>query len=128
MPKPSSVLSFIEKALGVSGILIGLVVQIAMLLAIPIGLLYILIKPAFGPDPSEEYLSMALVAGQISLVIGGIFGLIYVTAYLASRFEVVAFTLKLVCCLLLALMAAGALVQCVSGDHQECRESRYVTC
>lgn len=128
MPPLSAILSFIKKALSVFGIFIALGLQIGMLLAIPIGLLYVLFKSIFESDPSAEYLSMALVAGQVVLIIGGIFGAIYIAAYMVSRFMAARLILSAIGYFLLALIVIGALVQCVSGDQQECRESRYVAC
>ena len=128
MPKLRDVLSFIEKAIKIAGIFIGLLIQLGMMLAIPIGLLYLLIKPIFGSNPSGEYISMALSTGQFLLVLGGIFGVVYIVASLASRFQIVASALTVMAGLLVAILVAGALVQCASGDHHECRESRYVTC
>jgi hypothetical protein len=128
MPIASKLTSFFEKTLTLIGVALGVLIQFGMLLIIPVGLLYIIVKPAFGPNPAAEYYSMAVATGQFALVMGGIFCAIYIIATLAVKFKFVSSALKLIGYLFVALIAAGALAQCMSNDNQECRESRYITC
>jgi hypothetical protein len=122
----------LEKVINIIQLCVMLVVGLAMtlgMMAIPLGLLYMLIAPFFGPDPSDHMDSVLLWLLGFAALLFTLWIAVKVGTWAYEKFVYVRIAFKAIGYTLAALLVVATVSNCMSkGGSGGCTPSRYIDC
>jgi hypothetical protein len=122
----------LEKVINIIQLCVMLVVVLVMtlgMMAIPLGLLYMLIAPFFGPDPSGHMDSVLMGVLGFAALLFTLWIVVKVGTWACEKFVYVRIAFKAIGYTLAALLVVATVSNCVSkGGSGGCTPSRYIDC
>ena len=122
----------LEKVLNVIQLCVMLVVGLVMtigIVAVPLALLYMLIAPLLGPDPSGHIDSILMWAFGLAVLMFALWMAIKVGVWAHKKFVYVRIAFKFIGYTLAALLVVATVSNCASeGGSGGCVPSRYIDC
>ena len=122
----------LEKVFNIIQLCILFVICLAMtlgIMAMPLGLLYMLIAPFFGPDPSGHMDSVLMWVLGLAALLFTLWIAVKVGTWAYEKFIYVRIAFKAIGYTLAVLLVIATVSNCVSkGGSGGCTPSRYIDC